>query len=41
MRKFDDFMKSNFTRKWYNYKHEAAQRRGDRLAAMPGSLAYP
>lgn len=41
MRKIDDFMKTNFTKWWYNYKHEAAQRTGDRLTSMPGSLAYP
>lgn len=26
MRKIDDFMKKNFTRKWYDYKHEMAAR---------------
>lgn len=27
MRKIDDFMKRNFTRKWYEYKHEQAAKR--------------
>lgn len=31
MRKIDDFMKSNFTRKWYDYKYNTARRRGDRV----------
>jgi hypothetical protein len=29
MRKIDDFMKGNFTRRWYNYKNETALRRGN------------
>jgi hypothetical protein len=39
MRKVDDFMKSNFTRKWYDYKHETAFRRGARIAAVNGTPA--
>ncbi|HEX8061287.1 MAG TPA: cupin-like domain-containing protein [Cyclobacteriaceae bacterium] len=33
MRKIDDFMKNNFTRKWYDYKRETANKRGNRMAA--------
>ncbi|HZY79308.1 MAG TPA: cupin-like domain-containing protein [Cyclobacteriaceae bacterium] len=33
MRKIDDFMKSNFTRKWYTYKNETALRRGNSVTA--------
>lgn len=29
MRKIDDFMKGNFTRRWYKYKNETALRRGN------------
>jgi len=31
MRKIDDFMKTNFTKKWYEYKHSTAWKRGDRI----------
>lgn len=34
MRKVDDFMKRNFTKRWYDYKHETALRRGARLAGL-------
>jgi len=39
MRKVDDFMKKNFTQKWYDYKHETAFRRGARLAGLNGTPA--
>jgi len=39
MRKVDDFMKTNFTQKWYDYKHETAFRRGARLAGLQGTPA--
>lgn len=39
MRKIDDFMKSNFTRKWYDYKHEIAFRRGAHVAGLTSTPA--
>jgi ribosomal protein L16 Arg81 hydroxylase len=39
MRKVDDFMKRNFTQKWFDYKHETAFRRGARLASVTGTPA--
>jgi hypothetical protein len=33
MRAIDDFMKRKFTRKWYDYKHDTAKKRGNRVAA--------
>ena len=40
MRKIDDFMKRNFTRKWYDYKHQTALRRGNNLAGMLPGTSY-
>jgi hypothetical protein len=39
MRKVDDFMKRNFTQKWFDYKHETAFRRGARIAGLNGTPA--